>query len=764
MLKKNTKLRQILGFLLIILMFLIILNRNISFTYAQTNGEPIPISTNLGFFEYSEIEGIKENISSIDIQLPELNWTITNIQINFSDISLGSEIKTIESTETGLEQVWNKNIQFRTFALGMQIEILELTELFGVYIKGYKTPEATEIIKFQIQGFDEGNYSPNNIIYRSIDLNISTSLDWYYQDFSSDPIKLPIGNYSLVMNGTNLLTDDQVKYYWQKDNLDPQIPNLYTSSYITSWSTGIVNTSFLCKLHQKVDETYFPTDLNMTAEFNGNNYKIMNGPISGTGSLDIANITHFSEETNLNLPLKINKTITLIFNCNYSINLTHEFSTKSSVIIEESHNKWSLSPIIVRISKNYFIRFNIPKNWFNNISVYRKLSSTWENVTSMLNIDMNNRFINIPNNTIEDGSEWRIVAYSPNFNFYLNFPVTEWEPGQELQFSVRSPIVDGNLTFDLINPLGFGFEDPIVKEKISEETFFTYLIPPNAIEGTYIAKIYWNNATDAGVQSQIFEIAVPPIPFTVPPFLLVMIILILIGVAAVGILSYRTLNKFRIRKIEETQKTYSKCMDALNLEYLMVTDKKSGLNLYEQNLAGRAIDGTLISGFLQAIHSFGIELIKVEDKSQTIKLEYKDSIILMSEFVNLRLILIMKESPSRFLLYSIEELVYEIYKQYGKLIDDFRGDIKPFEGIEELLKQHLNVSFIYPLKLAKIENLEKIRINQNELFLINAAKTIMKKNREDHFYIKSIFTEKTCNPKDIENVLSLIDKKIFQPI
>ena len=203
-------------------------------------------------------------------------------------------------------------------------------------------------------------------------------------------------------------------------------------------------------------------------------------------------------------------------------------------------------------------------------------------------------------------------------------------------------------------------------------------------------------------------------------------------------------------------------MDALNLEYLMVTDKKSGLNLYEQNFAGKSIDGTLISGFLQAIHSFGIELIKVEDKSQTIKLEYKDSIILMSEFVNLRLILIMKEKPSRFLLYSIEELVYEIYKQYGKLIDDFRGDVKPFGGIEELFKQYLNISFIYPLKLAKIENLEKIRINQNERFLINAAKAIMTKNKEDHFYLKSIFTEKTCNPKDIESVLSLIDKKIFQ--
>ena len=55
----------------------------------------------------------------------------------------------------------------------------------------------------------------------------------------------------------------------------------------------------------------------------------------------------------------------------------------------------------------------------------------------------------------------------------------------------------------------------------------------------------------------------------------------------------------------------------------MVTDKRSGLNVYTQNFIEKEIDAALISGFLQAIHSFGIELIKVEDQSQIIKLEYK---------------------------------------------------------------------------------------------------------------------------------------------
>ena len=83
---------------------------------------------------------------------------------------------------------------------------------------GSLIPEANEIIKFQIQGYDEGNNSPNNTIYRSIDLNISTNLGWYYQDFSSDPITLPVGNYSLVMNGTNLPINAYAKYFWTIDD------------------------------------------------------------------------------------------------------------------------------------------------------------------------------------------------------------------------------------------------------------------------------------------------------------------------------------------------------------------------------------------------------------------------------------------------------------------------------------------------------------------------------------------------------------------
>ncbi|MHA1885275.1 MAG: hypothetical protein ACW96S_09510, partial [Promethearchaeota archaeon] len=281
--------------------------------------------------------------------------------------------------------------------------------------------------------------------------------------------------------------------------------------------------------------------------------------------------------------------------------------------------------------------------------------------------------------------------------------------------------------------------------------------------GEWIAKIYWNNNTDAGFQSEQFPVEIIVIPFSLPPWL---IILIVAGVSAVisvvSVVTYRALKKRGERRIEKAQKTTSECVDAFNLDYMMVTDKKSGLNVYTQNFSGREIDAELISGFLQAIHTFGIELMKVEDRSQTIKLEYRDSIILMSEFVNLRLILIMRESPSRYFLYSVEELAYDVYKNYGNLIDEFNGDIAPFKGIEELLKRHLNPFFIYPLKLSEIDKFSKVRIGQNERELVNKAVHLMKTENKDYFYLHSLLPERECSLRDVESFQNLIDKKVFE--
>jgi len=105
----------------------------------------------------------------------------------------------------------------------------------------------------------------------------------------------------------------------------------------------------------------------------------------------------------------------------------------------------------------------------------------------------------------------------------------------------------------------------------------------------------------------------------------------------------------------------------------------------------------------------------------------------------------MKASPSGFFLNSVEKLASDIYNTYGDSFDNFNGDLKPFKGIEELIKRNLNLYLTYPLKLSKSEELNKIRLSQDKRDSINKAieliKTIelKKSTQEEKDWVKALF-------------------------
>jgi hypothetical protein len=202
-------------------------------------------------------------------------------------------------------------------------------------------------------------------------------------------------------------------------------------------------------------------------------------------------------------------------------------------------------------------------------------------------------------------------------------------------------------------------------------------------------------------------------------------------------------------------------MDILNLQYILIIDKKSGLDVYQQKFTGKEMDATLVSGFLDAMRSFGIELTNSKDQTQTIKLEFQNSKILMTEYKEFRVILIMNENPSEDFLESIRKLSLEIEKYYGDAIRQFRGgSIKEFRNIKKLVDHHLNTSLIYPLEIN--DNVE-IKLSSEEKSIINRAKHIIKKRNVNYFFVSHLLGTKGGFPvKDAETVLSLIEKNIFQ--
>ncbi len=754
--KAISKSKNVVVIILVLLSFLFFLNNLITFSNAQINGESPPINLNFEMTEYANIRDNINNVSSIEIPLNSSKWDLTNIELNFTNIEFKREIREIESIGVGHSREldkWDK-------AYAIQINITEPTDVFGVQIYGYESnPATTTTIKVQINGYDNPTNKPNETVYGSVVLNMSSETKWYSQSFPSS-IHITKGYYYLIVNGLEMGPSDGAKYYWEINDINPNNPNLFSWGYDIDWVNGITGETFLYKLDQKITKEVFPEEINMSAEIDKNYFPIINGSSYGTGNLNLN--MNFSLNTDvISIPITNNLMSDLGFNVKYSINLRNTFLSEGSVIISDSNNEWNIFPEFSRFSSNYTVKFEYPASW-QNLTIYRDTGTGWENITSDIIIDPLYHIIILPNNITIEEADWKITANSPNIYFEIKGLFSEYKPEQDLQFSVEVPIIQGNLTFILIKPGNFIEIIELNREVTSDEILFSFIIPTSFREGEYTIEIYWNDETDAGVQSQEFQIIVPSVPFTMDPLTIFGIVLLAVGLSAFSILSYRTIKKIRTRKIEDEQKIFSKCMDIMNLDYLIVTNKRSGLSVYEQKFTSKDLNGTLISGFLQALSSFGIELMKVENQSQTIKLEYKDSIVLMSEFVNVRLILIMKESPSKYLLYSLEDLAYDTYKNYGNMIDQFNGDIRQFKGIEDLLIKHLNVSIVYPLKLVNIDKLEKIRINPAEKSVINTAISIMNKSSTEFFYIKDLIPEKTCSPKDIELILKLIEKNIFQ--
>lgn len=727
------------------ILFLVTLHKS-KVSYAQSNNFSLDISSNLLITEYSEDINLKTNISSIAIDLPSSEWNISDIRFNFSNIRLEQEIKIIEENVGVMEPI-DEDIQ----GYCVQINVTELTLIFGVYIYGSGPEVAINDVYVQITGYDNNTNSPNAYIYTSTLINVSEVPDWYFQKFST-PISLPVGHYYLVLNGSALTEFDPL-YFWARARI-PNNPKLYTSFFESDWSvgsTGNNNEPFLYKLVQRVHRVYNPEDINMSVEIDTVDYQVTNGIGLGSGNLFISNLNFSPNNETISIPVKNNQTVILIFDLNYHIKIRNEKFIDGFVRISENKdNQWSLSSIITRFYSNHTIKFNYPKSWYN-LTLYK------DNVDITAETSNIGDTIILNNGSIIEGAELKIEASSPKIDFTVDSPITEYSPGQNLRIVVSNTSLQGNLTFLLFDP--FGFEEYQEVKGISfGETIFSYIIPSNPHEGKWTGYIFWNNNSDAGVQVQEFSIS---IPFTLDPQLVFNIILIVILSLVGSISSYQIGKRYKKAHAQHRQEIFDNYMDVLNLNYIIVTEKISGLNVYEQIIAGNKVDLVLISGFLEAIRIFEIELSGSEEQSQTIKLEYHRSKILISEFKNFRIITIMKENPSNNFINSLEPLSHDIDHNYSEFLENFDGEISKFKGIKGLLEKHLQVSLVYPLTINMTKD---VRLHLAEKNLVNKTLDTMKSKGVDHFYISYLLREKEFNVRSAERILKLIKKGIFQPI
>ncbi|MFX0178019.1 MAG: hypothetical protein ACFE85_17515, partial [Candidatus Hodarchaeota archaeon] len=514
---------------------------------------------------------------------------------------------------------------------------------------------------------------------------------------------------------------------------------------------------FLHRINKGVNKPYFPSEINLTVNIDGKEYPIVDGAVKGEGSLTIDNVDFKLESTILDIPISNNESLTLYFNLNYSINLYYQITFESFIEIGDViMNKWHLNPELENYSCDWYCySIDIPDNW-NNLQVFKDGS----NVSSDVNVVFQNQTLTILCDLITEGANWEIYAENVPKSFILNLSNDELQPAQDLEIEVEPPYIGGKLGFVIQDA-----QDTIIyineKAVTSSTEVLNYLIRSDANEGIWKAYVYWFNSTDAGFNLITFEVNIPI--FTPPPDPFLIIFLISLGGVITGG-TYGTYSFYKLRKMKEEQKKQlliRKFKDLINLEYIIVTDKVSSLDLFSQSFKKKILDLTLVSAFLNAIRSFGIEITGSSEQSQVIKLEYQDSKIIMSEYKKFRLIFIMKETPSNEFLEALRLTTIETDEKFGRFLVDFNGDVRPFNYVERLFMKRLETRFLYPLKIIEMPN---IKLNTLEKDMIMKVKKHLKSKTSTNFTALDLIDKDAINPLEVKIFINLMDKKIFQPI
>jgi hypothetical protein len=474
----------------------------------QFSNGTLNVSQSFQMLEIAENNGTERNVSSFNIDLGTSRWNVSELELDINNMTFTNETKTIEDTEEG-ERDLNGNVR-KMFAV--QIKIPAFTRIYQIriYAKNISDSKLKAPIYLQINGYDSQENEPNSTIYgEQIELNVTGGSDWYIHKYS-DPVNLTKGDYTLILNGTQMNNDDNEKYFWKYNDSNPKYPDLYRWVYRNDWQTAIQGV-FLYKLDQQIIEDFYPTEINMTAEINGKHYAIEDKDDKNTGNLSFSE-NFFPNSTSLNIPFKNNLSDALIVNISYNIELNHILPCSGSVFINKSQdNLWTINSNFVRFGYNYTVVYNYPDHWtitnvYNNSGV----------VPFDSGINDTGDLLYIYNKTISDDGPWKIEATSITYNLTIDPDSgNTFKGGVLLEFWMRDLPIGGNYTFILVDANGSEVFNDTKIEPTGEFTF-NYSLPSNATKGNWTAYVYWNNNTDAGMQNQSFVIIDGDPPLWVP--------------------------------------------------------------------------------------------------------------------------------------------------------------------------------------------------------------------------------------------------------
>ena len=703
----------------------------------EENPEIIPISVLA--VEYSSHEGEMADISSIDINLPP--WTLENLELSIKNIRAEyDEVKEIVSNTENQEKLSGKeDVQ----ALAVQVNVTESIMLSSIYIHAKASGAQLEPIYLKLQGYDSCSNRPNSTIYGSpLEVNISSGIDWYEQKFSS-PLQVSKGQYFIVLDGRSI-ENDATNYFWSYDET-PQLYSSYFDDDDESWESRGSSSPFSYKLKIFHNDSYLPEEVDACVELDSNLY-----PINDSGIIHLNDLNLKIDSDTLNLNFAHNSSHQLIFDVKYNASLINELQA-SGIMALSNHqpNQWLVKPAFFRCGYEYHAQFNIPKNWYD-VKVYRNGMDVSETVL------IEDYLMYISNSSIDVNDEWEIRAFSPNYNYEIEHSEDEWDPSEQIGFFITTPSISGNITFKLVDQYKQVYHEEI-KAVVSNITYFSYTITPEISTGIYDAIFIWQNGTDVGFQVNSFYLSGITPPASNPFFEIVLIIgviSVLMGSAIYAVTKVKDNDYFKQKSENRTLE------DMIHLKYILVSQKGSGLNVYQHYITGDKSKSALVSSYMSAIHSLGLDIFDSNEDFPILKIEFEDYFLLLANARHSRTIFAMSKSPNNDFLSTLKEIAKDIDLIYGSLIENFAGKLEDFKSVGRLIERHIPLTLLYPFRLVYPKY---SALTAEESRIIVRARKIMSLHKTQHVYAHSLLGG-SITRQEITRIAKLIEKGVFIPI
>lgn len=185
----------------------------------------------------------------------------------------------------------------------------------------------------------------------------------------------------------------------------------------------------------------------------------------------------------------------------------------------------------------------------------------------------------------------------------------------------------------------------------------------------------------------------------------------------------------RLAKYQSIADTFS---DVANLSRLLVLHKESGICVFDP-FSEETKDATLVAGFLQAISTFGHDLVespglagKNKEQASTLReLTYEGFRILIHDGQFVRNALVLSGKPSDQLRERLERFTGEFEKRYRKDFDHWSGRVDQFNSASDLVEEIFLVSLRLPHRV-QARRPRGVTLSQLEDDLYKLAKELTK--------------------------------------